>query len=150
MNTLKALILSLPSPFPLFSLDVYNLKEDAAVFAGKRALISFLSWLDYCDQLIKEAQKVRNLSRLAELQQSRVRCSAVTLMATCFFTRETFFCVPSSVSSSSHGESRERKVLCVRHGAAADADVRLTHPSIILTILSWQPSLGMPRVESVR
>lgn len=39
-------------------LDVYNLKEDAAAFAGKRALISFLSWLDYCDQLIKEAQKV--------------------------------------------------------------------------------------------
>uniref|UniRef100_A0A3Q2QQR7 FHF complex subunit HOOK interacting protein 2 n=1 Tax=Fundulus heteroclitus TaxID=8078 RepID=A0A3Q2QQR7_FUNHE len=40
-----------------WGLDVYNLKEDAAVFAGKRALISFLSWLDYCDQLIKEAQK---------------------------------------------------------------------------------------------
>uniref|UniRef100_A0A8C2EGJ3 Family with sequence similarity 160 member B1 n=1 Tax=Cyprinus carpio TaxID=7962 RepID=A0A8C2EGJ3_CYPCA len=38
-------------------LDVYNLKEDAVAFAGKRALISFLSWLDYCDQLIKEAQK---------------------------------------------------------------------------------------------
>ncbi|XP_059373016.1 FHF complex subunit HOOK interacting protein 2A-like isoform X1 [Carassius carassius] len=40
-----------------WGLDVYNLKEDAAAFAGKRALISFLSWLDYCDQLIKEAQK---------------------------------------------------------------------------------------------
>ncbi|XP_063047738.1 protein FAM160B1 [Engraulis encrasicolus] len=40
-----------------WGLDVYNVKEDAAVFAGKRALISFLSWLDYCDQLIKEAQK---------------------------------------------------------------------------------------------
>lgn len=40
-----------------WGLDVYNLKEDAAVFAGKRALISFLSWLDYCDQLIKEAHK---------------------------------------------------------------------------------------------
>lgn len=44
--------------FLFFSLDVYNLKEDAAVFTGKRALISFLSWLDYCDQLIKEAHKV--------------------------------------------------------------------------------------------
>lgn len=43
---------------PSLSLDVYNLKEDAAVFTGKRALISFLSWLDYCDQLIKEAHKV--------------------------------------------------------------------------------------------
>ncbi|XP_047668570.1 protein FAM160B1 isoform X1 [Tachysurus fulvidraco] len=40
-----------------WGLDVYNLKEDAAAFTGKRALISFLSWLDYCDQLIKEAQK---------------------------------------------------------------------------------------------
>ncbi|CAL8258312.1 unnamed protein product [Lota lota] len=40
-----------------WGLDVYNLKEDAAIFAGKRGLISFLSWLDYCDQLIKEAQK---------------------------------------------------------------------------------------------
>nr|AAI34938.1 Zgc:162264 protein [Danio rerio] len=40
-----------------WGLDVYNLKEDAAAFAGKRALISFLSWLDYCDQLIKEAHK---------------------------------------------------------------------------------------------
>ncbi|XP_069546130.1 FHF complex subunit HOOK interacting protein 2A isoform X2 [Brachyistius frenatus] len=40
-----------------WGLDVYNLKEDAALFTGKRALISFLSWLDYCDQLIKEAQK---------------------------------------------------------------------------------------------
>ena len=43
---------------PIRSLDVYNLKDDAAIFAGKRGLISFLSWLDYCDQLIKEAQKV--------------------------------------------------------------------------------------------
>uniref|UniRef100_G3UMA0 FHF complex subunit HOOK interacting protein 2A n=1 Tax=Loxodonta africana TaxID=9785 RepID=G3UMA0_LOXAF len=32
-------------------------KEDASAFPGKRALISFLSWFDYCDQLIKEAQK---------------------------------------------------------------------------------------------
>lgn len=50
-----------PSPSVSFftsSLDVYNLKEDAAIFTGKRPLISFLSWLDYCDQLIKEAQKV--------------------------------------------------------------------------------------------
>lgn len=40
-----------------WGLDAYNLKEDAAAFVGKRTLISFLSWLDYCDQLIKEAQK---------------------------------------------------------------------------------------------
>ncbi|KAG7264062.1 hypothetical protein CRUP_028582 [Coryphaenoides rupestris] len=48
------------------------LLEDAAIFAGKRGLISFLSWLDYCDQLIKEAHK-----------------SAATIMARA--VRERFF-----------------------------------------------------------
>ncbi|XP_067858260.1 protein FAM160B1 isoform X2 [Heptranchias perlo] len=41
-----------------WGLDSYSHKEDAAAFPGKRALISFLSWLDYCDQLIKEAHKL--------------------------------------------------------------------------------------------
>lgn len=45
------------------SLDSYSHKEDASAFPGKRALISFLSWFDYCDQLIKEAQKVWNVYR---------------------------------------------------------------------------------------
>uniref|UniRef100_A0A8D0G3P8 FHF complex subunit HOOK interacting protein 2A n=1 Tax=Sphenodon punctatus TaxID=8508 RepID=A0A8D0G3P8_SPHPU len=40
-----------------WGLDSYRHKEDASAFPGKRALISFLSWFDYCDQLIKEAQK---------------------------------------------------------------------------------------------
>ncbi|KAM6347213.1 FHF complex subunit HOOK interacting protein 2A isoform 2-T2 [Alca torda] len=40
-----------------WGLDSYSHKEDASAFPGKRALISFLSWFDYCDQLIKEAQK---------------------------------------------------------------------------------------------
>ncbi|KAK1164321.1 protein FAM160B1-like isoform X1 [Acipenser oxyrinchus oxyrinchus] len=40
-----------------WGLDAYSGKEDTTAFPGKRALISFLSWLDYCDQLIKEAQK---------------------------------------------------------------------------------------------
>ncbi|XP_058044270.1 FHF complex subunit HOOK interacting protein 2A isoform X1 [Ahaetulla prasina] len=40
-----------------WGLDSYNYKEDASAFPGKRALISFLSWFDYCDQLIKEAHK---------------------------------------------------------------------------------------------
>ncbi|XP_044295470.1 FHF complex subunit HOOK interacting protein 2A isoform X2 [Varanus komodoensis] len=40
-----------------WGLDAYSLKEDATAFPGKRALISFLSWFDYCDQLIKEAHK---------------------------------------------------------------------------------------------
>ncbi|XP_017924846.3 protein FAM160B1 isoform X1 [Manacus vitellinus] len=41
-----------------WGLDSYSHKEDASAFPGKRALISFLSWFDYCDQLIKEAQKM--------------------------------------------------------------------------------------------
>uniref|UniRef100_A0A8C5K5W1 FHF complex subunit HOOK-interacting protein C-terminal domain-containing protein n=1 Tax=Jaculus jaculus TaxID=51337 RepID=A0A8C5K5W1_JACJA len=40
-----------------WGLDSYSHKEDALAFPGKRDLISFLSWFDYCDQLIKEAQK---------------------------------------------------------------------------------------------
>ncbi|XP_077114037.1 FHF complex subunit HOOK interacting protein 2A [Ranitomeya variabilis] len=40
-----------------WGLDAYNVKEDASAFPGKRALISFLSWFDYCDQLIKEAHR---------------------------------------------------------------------------------------------
>ncbi|KAG9465671.1 hypothetical protein GDO78_017918 [Eleutherodactylus coqui] len=41
-----------------WGLDSYNVKEDASAFPGKRALISFLSWFDYCDQLIKEAHRM--------------------------------------------------------------------------------------------
>lgn len=51
------------------SLDSYSHKEDASAFPGKRALISFLSWFDYCDQLIKEAQKVWNVYRWYEYIQ---------------------------------------------------------------------------------
>uniref|UniRef100_A0A2K5R0B2 FHF complex subunit HOOK interacting protein 2A n=1 Tax=Cebus imitator TaxID=2715852 RepID=A0A2K5R0B2_CEBIM len=60
------LLVSLPEPAAakcltqstcLSPLLVFSHKEDASAFPGKRALISFLSWFDYCDQLIKEAQK---------------------------------------------------------------------------------------------
>jgi hypothetical protein len=33
-------------------LDVITESEDQQSFLGKRQLVSFLSWLDYCDQLI--------------------------------------------------------------------------------------------------
>lgn len=33
-------------------LDVITESEDQQSFVGKRLLVSFLSWLDYCDQLI--------------------------------------------------------------------------------------------------
>lgn len=99
-----------------FSLDVYNLKEDAAVFTGKRALISFLSWLDYCDQLIKEAHKVPD-----------GRCPIV-VFTLCAFSctkrlNHTFAlrCFPGG--GGGFGRSGERALLRVRHGAPADADV---------------------------
>ncbi|XP_068114627.1 FHF complex subunit HOOK interacting protein 2A [Hyperolius riggenbachi] len=41
-----------------WGLDSYNVKDDTSAFPGKRALISFLSWFDYCDQLIKEAHRM--------------------------------------------------------------------------------------------
>ncbi|XP_014672415.1 PREDICTED: protein FAM160B1-like isoform X2 [Priapulus caudatus] len=38
-----------------WGLDQYSDREDMHTFAGKRHLLSFLSWLDYCDQLILDA-----------------------------------------------------------------------------------------------
>uniref|UniRef100_T1IIV5 FHF complex subunit HOOK-interacting protein C-terminal domain-containing protein n=1 Tax=Strigamia maritima TaxID=126957 RepID=T1IIV5_STRMM len=38
-----------------WGLDAFNFHEDVLWFSGKRQLISFLSWLDFCDQLMKEA-----------------------------------------------------------------------------------------------
>jgi hypothetical protein len=32
-------------------MEVVTKREDDTTFAGKRHLVSFLSWLDYCDQL---------------------------------------------------------------------------------------------------
>lgn len=42
----------------LHRLDHQSDDEDVLSFPGKRQLISFLSWLDYVDQLSKEAHKV--------------------------------------------------------------------------------------------
>ena len=43
-------------------LDHQSDDEDVLSFPGKRRLISFLSWLDYVDQLSKEAHKVNTFS----------------------------------------------------------------------------------------
>ena len=37
--------------------------SDAANFTGKRPLVSFLSWFDYCDQLVMEAFQVGHLAQ---------------------------------------------------------------------------------------
>ncbi|KAK3593058.1 hypothetical protein CHS0354_007847 [Potamilus streckersoni] len=41
-----------------WGMDVITLSEDQQTFQGKRHLVSFLSWLDYCDQLISLANPV--------------------------------------------------------------------------------------------
>uniref|UniRef100_A0A8C2JDB2 Family with sequence similarity 160 member B1 n=1 Tax=Cyprinus carpio TaxID=7962 RepID=A0A8C2JDB2_CYPCA len=51
-----------------WGLDVYNLKEDAAAFAGKRALISFLSWLDYSAAVLARAVRERFFVAVMEPQ----------------------------------------------------------------------------------
>lgn len=130
-------------------LDVYNLKEDAAVFTGKRALISFLSWLDYCDQLIKEAQKVKTLlSKKQKMGYYWIMLKICQQMArTCinrhfclnqmgsFINRGwmfTYWCVFCNIfvfcsldSRCSSGPSRERAVLCYCNGASANANVSM-------------------------
>ncbi|XP_053162902.1 FHF complex subunit HOOK interacting protein 2A isoform X2 [Hemicordylus capensis] len=53
-----------------WGLDSYSHKEDASAFPGKRALISFLSWFDYCDQLIKEAQKTTAVAMASSVRES--------------------------------------------------------------------------------
>uniref|UniRef100_A0A1W7RGN4 FHF complex subunit HOOK-interacting protein C-terminal domain-containing protein n=1 Tax=Agkistrodon contortrix contortrix TaxID=8713 RepID=A0A1W7RGN4_AGKCO len=52
-----------------WGLDSYNYKEDASAFPGKRALISFLSWFDYCDQLIKEAHKTTGVAMAISVRE---------------------------------------------------------------------------------
>lgn len=97
---------------------------------GKRALISFLSWLDYCDQLIKEAQKVLN--------NADSLCFDVTYcgLTWCCFSKpqQCFFSPCRPDSSSSNGQSCEGKILCVCDGTSTHADVSpvLTHLSIIV------------------
>ena len=71
----------------IYSLDHQSDDEDVMSFPGKRQLISFLSWLDYIDQLSKEAHKVclRFCKRIAAmrsllktfrgLQQNIQRCA---------------------------------------------------------------------------
>lgn len=50
-------VVFIPSVSNIFydSLDVITESEDHKTFLGKRHLVSFLSWLDYCDQLISIA-----------------------------------------------------------------------------------------------
>lgn len=92
------------------------------MFAGKRALISFLSWLDYCDQLIKEAQKV-----LTTFSPKKSFSLCV------FLTVRFVFLHRPPVRSCCDGASREGALLRFCDGAAAHADVSRApdRPSIV-------------------
>ena len=47
----KFLTLQFTLRIKYFRLEVVTEREDQQTFVGKRHLVSFLSWLDYCDQL---------------------------------------------------------------------------------------------------
>uniref|UniRef100_A0A646QEG9 Protein FAM160B1 n=1 Tax=Hemiscolopendra marginata TaxID=943146 RepID=A0A646QEG9_9MYRI len=49
-----------------WGLDTFDFNEDILMFPGKRQLVIFLSWIDFCDQLIKEAHPAIG-SALAEI-----------------------------------------------------------------------------------
>ncbi|XP_062912836.1 FHF complex subunit HOOK interacting protein 2A-like isoform X2 [Mobula hypostoma] len=40
------------------SQDITSKGEDAESFPGKEAMVAFFAWLDYCDQLVREAHKL--------------------------------------------------------------------------------------------
>lgn len=100
------------------SLDSYSHKEDASAFPGKRALISFLSWFDYCDQLIKEAQKVWNVFRW-------YKCIQQISSSSCF--PASFWDTPFSTFVSDdcccYGKSCAGAILHWCYGTSADANV---------------------------
>ncbi|XP_048237386.1 FHF complex subunit HOOK interacting protein 2A-like isoform X1 [Haliotis rufescens] len=80
-----------------WGLDVFTEREDHQSFIGKRTLISFLSWLDYCDQLISIANPLvacaLSTSIHVELLKGKMQplilqtCETGAIMATCYLTR---------------------------------------------------------------
>ncbi|XP_067656779.1 FHF complex subunit HOOK interacting protein 2A-like isoform X2 [Haliotis asinina] len=80
-----------------WGLDVFTEREDHQSFIGKRTLISFLSWLDYCDQLISVANPLvacaLSTSIHVELLKGKMQplilqtCETGAIMATCYLTR---------------------------------------------------------------
>ena len=55
------------------SLEVVTQREDDQTFAGKRQLVSFLSWLDYCDQLSSVANPIVAEALAAHIHQHFLR-----------------------------------------------------------------------------
>ncbi|XP_033757707.1 protein FAM160B1-like isoform X2 [Pecten maximus] len=80
-----------------WGLDVITESEDHQTFLGKRHLVSFLSWLDYCDQLIglanpsvgeALAKSIRNLFLDVIMEPSVLQTSeSGAVLATAYLTR---------------------------------------------------------------
>ncbi|XP_021378566.1 protein FAM160B1-like isoform X2 [Mizuhopecten yessoensis] len=116
-----------------WGLDVITESEDHQTFLGKRHLVSFLSWLDYCDQLIglsnptvakALAQSIRNLFLGVIMEPSILQTSeSGAVLATAYLTRclRTISSPPLLLEFSKFilGDSREPEV-----ASEADSPVR--------------------------
>ncbi|XP_056005597.1 FHF complex subunit HOOK interacting protein 2A-like isoform X2 [Ostrea edulis] len=80
-----------------WGLDVITESEDQKTFVGKRHLVSFLSWLDYCDQLISVsspmvakslAKSIRELFLNVIMEPSVMQtCESGAILATAYLNR---------------------------------------------------------------
>lgn len=108
-----------------WGLDVITESEDHQTFLGKRHLVSFLSWLDYCDQLIglsnpsvaeALAKSIRNLFLDVIMEPSILQTSeSGAVLATAYLTRcLRTVCSPQLLLEFSKfilGDRREPEVL---------------------------------------
>ncbi|XP_041371199.1 protein FAM160B1-like isoform X2 [Gigantopelta aegis] len=80
-----------------WGLDVITEREDHQSFRGKRTLTSFISWLDYCDQLIAMAnplvagalaKSIHNKLLIGKVQHNILQtCETSAIIATAYLTR---------------------------------------------------------------
>ncbi|XP_060076606.1 FHF complex subunit HOOK interacting protein 2A-like [Ylistrum balloti] len=117
-----------------WGLDVITESEDHQTFLGKRHLVSFLSWLDYCDQLIglsnpsvgtALAKSIRNLFLDVIMEPSILQTSeSGAVLATAYLTRcLRTVCSPQLLLEFSKfilGDNREPEVVDIAEGAVRD------------------------------
>lgn len=80
-----------------WGLDTFDFEEDFMMFPGKRQLMSFLAWIDYCDQLTKEAHPCIGAAlgcSISENWFTKIMLTQLTegsdkelALATCYLTR---------------------------------------------------------------
>ena len=69
INYFTSWLLYLCAFFVSFRLDILSAADDRMNFPGKRYLVSFLSWLDFCDQLISMAHPAVGVALAASIRQ---------------------------------------------------------------------------------